>query len=84
VWPFRPGTTTSAKSAVERPLKSEDFEELVKRISLLRGDLIALQSAQEQQRERLASLAGKLYATVKTEPPKEEAKPSNTPELVYL
>lgn len=49
----------------------------------MKADVLELQSAQEKQKERLVSLAGKLYATVAVEK-QEETKVSKSTEPGYL
>lgn len=85
MWPFkaRSGNTPATAAAIS-PLRSDEYEDVLKRISSLKADVHELQSAQEKQRERLVSLAGKLYATAATEKDKEEAKGSKSTEPVYI
>lgn len=84
MWPFnKRNGHTSATSAAVSMLRSDEFEEVLKRISSLKADVLELQSAQEKQRERLASLAGKLYATVALEK-QEETKASKSTEPGFL
>lgn len=60
VWPFN-----RTKSATASPaMRSEELEEALKRILLLRADLTALESKFEKMESRLLSMQGKMYASL--------------------
>jgi hypothetical protein len=82
MWPFKTTATNTTVRSASVPLTSSEFEELLKRISLLKADVLELQSATTKQAERLASLAGKLYASQPAKEPEEKA--SNSTEPKYL
>lgn len=78
----------SRNNAKTEPLRSQEFEEIIKRLSVLRMDLDAIISKQQQMELKYLSLQGKMYSLIskkeQSEQPKDESKASNSDDVVYL